>query len=323
MRLIEISAAERRAGALSEASLAAAMEAVDMAGFVGLVGAVSAETCDRLYDRQVAEYEWAQATFGPFPVRGGGDYEGDRYHGHGPQVAQPWLQADLVSNPFAIQVTAGLMAGNVHCANIGTNWALPPPPGSEPARQGVHGDAGPLFPGEGWTPPFILNLSVPLMDFTEENGATEVWPGTHRLPKQLSDMRSGEERRATLEARRAEVPPERMVAPKGTIVIRDPRAWHAGMPNLTDRPRIMVAMRHYIFWMRNTDGSKGDRINERVLPVEHGSESIFQHDSLAWRIRSVEAGSTDRLYDPVARAVPGLDRAEFDAAFREFAQVTA
>ena len=43
-------------------------------------------------------------------------------------------------------------------------------------------DQSPLFPGCGCVLPVTsIVVNVPLVDFTVESGATEVWPGTHRL----------------------------------------------------------------------------------------------------------------------------------------------
>lgn len=38
---------------------------------------------------------------------------------------------------------------------------------------------------------------------------------------------------------------------KGSIVLRDLRLWHAGMPNISDDVRVMLAMIHFAPWYRN------------------------------------------------------------------------
>ena len=45
-----------------------------------------------------------------------------------------------------------------------------------------------------------------------------------------------------LEQRRQVRGPSQPVIEKGSIVIRDLRLWHAGMPNMTDEVRVMLAM---------------------------------------------------------------------------------
>lgn len=46
-------------------------------------------------------------------------------------------------------------------------------------------------------------------------------------------------------------PPSQPGVKKGSIVIRDLRLWHAGMPNTTSDVRVMLAMIHFAPWYRN------------------------------------------------------------------------
>ena len=84
-----------------------------------------------------------------------------------------------------------------------------------------------------------------------ENGALEIWPGTH------NDVRSGD-RVADgllvpdewLEARREDVPPVRVPLSKGSMLLRDGRLWHRGTTNSTAHARPMVAMLYNAWWFR-------------------------------------------------------------------------
>lgn len=40
------------------------------------------------------------------------------------------------------------------------------------------------------------------------------------------------------------------MVPKGSLMIRDLRTWHAGMPNKTDEPRIMLGFIFFPAWYR-------------------------------------------------------------------------
>jgi hypothetical protein len=117
------------------------------------------------------------------------------------------------------------------------------------ARQPVHTDEGQLWPDlEVATPPYALVVNVMPMDISPHNASTEIWPGTHLDTSnyyQLGDLKIPAER---LEARRQVVPPFQPTAPAGTVIIRDMRLWHAGMPNYSDTPRPMIAMIHYVSW---------------------------------------------------------------------------
>jgi ectoine hydroxylase-related dioxygenase (phytanoyl-CoA dioxygenase family) len=81
----------------------------------------------------------------------------------------------------------------------------------------------------------------------QENGSTEVWLGTHAgttIADQdgaHGDRASGRIKKHLLEARREVRPPSQPPVKKGSIIVRDLRLWHGGKPNLTDKPRVMLA----------------------------------------------------------------------------------
>lgn len=127
------------------------------------------------------------------------------------------------------------------------------PPGGAPQRQPVHSDADFNHPDH----PFALVINVPLVTTTPENGSTEIWLGTHNLTGLAAQEGAHGERasgriREDLLARRAETsPPLQPVIKKGSLVVRDLRLWHAGMPNRTAETRVMLAMIHFAPWFRN------------------------------------------------------------------------
>jgi hypothetical protein len=70
----------------------------------------------------------------------------------------------------------------------------------------------------------MLLVLITLDEFTEENGATYLLPGSHRMPEKPTN----EEFIANS---------VRAVAPAGTLVIFDARLWHSAGVNRTARPR--------------------------------------------------------------------------------------
>lgn len=130
---------------------------------------------------------------------------------------------------------------------------MPTAPGAEPQRQPVHSDADFAHPNH----PFALVVNVPLVATTPENGSTEIWPGTHnQFNIEAQDGAHGERasgriQEARLARQRQISPPTQPSLKKGSIVIRDLRLWHAGMPNTTDQTRVMLAMIHFAPWFRN------------------------------------------------------------------------
>ena len=159
-------------------------------------------------------------------------------------------------NPIATQITTSIMGPNPLWTFCSGNSAMPPTEGSKPQRQPVHADADFEHPSH----PFALVINVPLIDFTPDNGSTEIWLGTHtgelaglKVQEGMHGERaSGRIKQNLLEQRRSMRAPCQPGVSKGSIMIRDLRLWHAGMPNWTDEVRVMLAMIHFAPWYRNT-----------------------------------------------------------------------
>lgn len=121
---------------------------------------------------------------------------------------------------------------------------MPPTAENPPMSQPVHSDADFAHP----THPFAYVVNVPLITMTPENGSTEVWLGTHtdsglHVQEGMHGERaSGRIQLSALEKRRMIRPPCQPVVPKGALVLRDLRLWHAGIGNQTDDVRVMLAM---------------------------------------------------------------------------------
>ena len=95
-----------------------------------------------------------------------------------PPVIAPFSDPRLVANPLAIQVMEALLGTDLRCDFYHSNTSYP---GS--GTQNIHRDAGHLFGTAvpGALPVTQIALNVPLCDFTEANGSTEIWPGTHLI----------------------------------------------------------------------------------------------------------------------------------------------
>ena len=79
--------------------------------------------------------------------------------------------------------------------------------------------------------PRRLTFNVPLMEFTWANGAMEVLPGSHHLP------------RAAHSSDYAEIPrvyPVGLRLRLGDAILRDGNMLHRGTPNVTSEPRVML-----------------------------------------------------------------------------------
>lgn len=104
--------------------------------------------------------------------------------------------------------------------------------------------------------PFMAISNFLLDDFKPENGSTEFWLGSHQQTSPSEQFwRTPESIVPTcdiipefLEERRATRPPSQVTVPFGSCLLRDPRTWHAGMPNPSDNDRIMVAVAYQSNW---------------------------------------------------------------------------
>jgi ectoine hydroxylase-related dioxygenase (phytanoyl-CoA dioxygenase family) len=113
----------------------------------------------------------------------------------------------------------------------------------KPQRQPVHSDADFRHPSHC----FALVVNVPLVTMRPDNGSTEVWLGTHQHTNTQDqegahgERASGRIKHDLLDARRKVSPPIQAVIPKGSLIVRDLRLWHAGMPNYSNEIRVMLA----------------------------------------------------------------------------------
>ena len=239
---ISLSNSEKAERQLNSVNLEAAERAIREEGYVILQDVISHDYLDALLPRMTADSEKMIAA-----RRWGG---AGRLKGHLQQVPPPfapYVFRDIVANPFAIQLT-GKILGNGHYNrfyNGNTNC-----PNS--LKQPLHADSPQLWRDLASPhPPATLILNVTLVDVTEENGSTELWPGTHLITPD-------EDRRvsSTLEKQRwSEKPPIRANTAKGSLLIRDGRLWHRGMPNRSDTIRHMIAMIHNIHWLQGVENT--------------------------------------------------------------------
>ncbi len=91
--------------------------------------------------------------------------------------------------------------------------------------QALHAEGGPV----GLGPYQVCNSIWLLDDFSQDNGATRVVPGSHRLTVSVRDV---------MPDTSAPHPDEvTLTAPAGTVVVFNSHLWHGGTLNRTGRPR--------------------------------------------------------------------------------------
>lgn len=247
---------ERTAETLSQDHLGQAVAALRQDGYVVLEDIVAHDHLERLHRRMDAD---AKLLYDAQQWSGAGGLPGHLQLG--PPPAAPFVFRDVVANPFVVQVSQamlgdrffnGLYSGNTNC------------PGSQ--TQPLHRDVGHLWPDlDTAHPAASLVVNIAPHDVDEENGGIELWPGTHLDPSFGSVIDAEQE-----EARRAVSPPIRGVTRTGSVLIRDMRLWHRGVPNRAERPRHMIAMVHNIGWLQRG----------RTLKFAKGCEDAFPEGPL-------------------------------------------
>lgn len=165
----------------------------------------------------------------------------------GDLLSMPFIDPLAIENPWGVQIMEAMIGKDFwaklpyHCNSTAPNW---------PETQVIHRDQLHLFPDLPIAmPPHMMVIHIPLVDFTEENGSTEVWPGTHLVTDHEVIVDPADIGRVGgLEARAATMPSIRVNMPAGSTLVRDMRVWHRAMPNRTDQRRTMLSLvyhRHF------------------------------------------------------------------------------
>jgi len=273
MVVVKPTAEEHAQQRLSPESLATALAAIETDGIVVLEDVVDLAHVELIRDRMLEDVQLLiNRPDAPFNWNRGNVQQD-------PPPFPPYIFADVMSNEFAIQIAREILGNGLYNAFYSGNTAMP-----SDQRQPVHADTGQLWPNlKHPTPPYSLVVNLPMVDMGPENGSTEIWPGTHTDPSVV--MTDGEIKVApeVLEARRQVSPPIQPRVKAGSILIRDIRLWHAGMPNHTQNPRPMVAMIYTVGWLPSGK-PKFHKDAEAILkhPVlEHRMEYVDEVDHIS------------------------------------------
>ncbi len=110
------------------------------------------------------------------------------------------------------------------------------------AAQPIHADDM-LIPIPRPHVPLVCNTMWALTDFTEENGATRVLPGTHLSPDNPELGRSYE----------GSVP---AVMPRGSVLVFNGSIWHGGGANRSGDTRVGIAMNYCAGYIRQQENQQ-------------------------------------------------------------------
>ncbi len=125
------------------------------------------------------------------------------------------------THPKVLAAIAHVLQGNLKLSSLNGRFALP-----GEGLQALHCDwRGAVAPGDY----YVCNSIWLFDDFTEENGATRVVPGSHNWEKTPQE--------ALTDPKAAHPDQVILTAPAGTVVIFNSHTWHGGTLNRTDKPR--------------------------------------------------------------------------------------
>jgi ectoine hydroxylase-related dioxygenase (phytanoyl-CoA dioxygenase family) len=148
-------------------------------------------------------------------------------------VAKDPVFADLVSHPSVLALLDQVLEPNYL---LSAALAIHLGPGED--AQTFHYDDGSYHIPRP-RPPVGVSAIWAIDEFTEDNGATDLIPGSHRW---------GDERPSANDARR-----RKMVMPAGSVVVFLGTLWHRGGANATDRPRLAITPQYCQPWARQLE----------------------------------------------------------------------
>ena len=140
----------------------------------------------------------------------------------------------LYANPFVFTLVQDTLGPECILGSFGAIAALP-----DAEDQHIHRDHPFLFNEaviDTLMPAYAVNVIVPLVDINEYQGATRVWPGSHRVwPED--------------EAR--QLPCEDPVAQVGSCILMDYRLLHRGTANRSEQVRSILYLVYHRPWFKD------------------------------------------------------------------------
>jgi hypothetical protein len=269
--------------------------ALDRAGVAVVRRLVAPESMDRV-ERELAP--WLEAT-----RCGVDDFSGRRTRRTGGLVARSASCRDLVQHPLVLGTVRHVLA-RATSFQLHLTQLIAIGPGEAP--QAVHRDqwAFDFFPfPQGYE--VQCNTIWAMTDFTAENGATRVVPGSHRFADRLQ---LGE----------ADTVPAEME--RGSVLFYTGSLYHGGGANRSSGTRIGVNLTYAVSWLRQEENQYLSVPLEvaRTLPVEllrlmgyaRGAYALGYVDDLRDPLDVVRPGAGETSLGELARAQARL-RARF------------
>jgi hypothetical protein len=223
---------------------------LDRLGYLKLEGFIAPDLRQRLVERiqalLVAEGERAGSEFKQEP--------GARRLAN--LVDKAPLFADCIAVPELLAYVGHVIGDRFKLSSLNARSAEP----RNGIDQPLHADGGSLPDEQGF---WVCNTAWMLDDFTPENGAVRVVPGSHR---------AGRLPEAALTDPRAPHPDQVVVSGRaGDVVVFNAHLWHGGLANRTDRPRLAMHA-YYCRWdkpqQQHQKPSLRPEVEARLTPAQ-------------------------------------------------------
>ena len=161
----------------------------------------------------------------------------------------------LFAHPFVMSLCERVLGANFL---LSTGLGISILPGEN--AQSWHFDDS-FYPVPRPRPPLSLGLIVALDDFTLDNGATEVIPGSHRWVKETPDGPTSRNTHAIKrpgvvdadDANRGRGDLVKAVMPAGSALVFYGTLWHRGGANRSERARMAISPQYCCAWLRTQE----------------------------------------------------------------------
>ena len=142
---------------------------------------------------------------------------------------------DMATNPIILELVDSVLGKNCDGFQINLTQGIRINPGEK--AQLLHPDSA-LFPISNKPFEFVVNALWAYSDFTKDNGATLIVPGSHKWPEQ-----------------RAPTPDEICYAemPAGSVLLYQASLLHGGGENITAEARTGLAISYCLGWLRQSE----------------------------------------------------------------------
>lgn len=215
---------------LSPADLESHIARVERDGYTIVEGAIAPALCDEL----AADVARLERDLGIGPAQN--IFEGLRTHRIYNLLARGRIYEQIPVHDSVLPIVEGVLDRGCLISSL-SSIAIGPSESPQP----LHADDQ-MIPLPRPHVPIIVNSMWAITDFTDENGATRVVPGSHRWPE-FPPLGTDQE---TLPA----------AMKRGSVLVYNGSLWHGGGANRTDSRRVGIAMNYCAGWLRQQENQQ-------------------------------------------------------------------